>query len=106
MEHSTTQLRIIFGDDDIPEIVIVIAKLSDPEFYSLGTEQLVTLPNGEVLDVYAEVSLAGAAADISLSIIEDGRLSAIRCGSGLVFSYTTRGGLELLFQIGTGPWDD
>jgi hypothetical protein len=106
MEPSITRLRVISGDDDFPEIVITIPKFSDPEFYSLGTEQMVTLPNGEVLDVYAEVSLARAIADISLSIIEDGRLSAIRCGSGLVFSYTTRSGVELLFQIGTGPWDE
>lgn len=104
--HMTPELRITFGDDDIPEIVIAIPKISTPEFYSLGTEQLVTLPNGEVLDVYAEVSLATAVADVSLSIVENGRLSAIRCGSGLVFSYTTRGGIELLFQIGTGPWDE
>lgn len=100
------ELRIQFGDDDLPEIVIPIPKMSDPEFYSVGPEQLVTLPNGEVLDVYTEVSLASAVADVSLSIIEDGRLSAIRCGSGLVFSYTTQGGLELLFLIGTGPWDE
>ena len=64
-------LRITFGDDDIPEIVIPII-----------------------------------IADVSLSIIEDGRLSAIRCGSGVVFSYTTRSGLDILFQIGTGPWDE
>ncbi|WP_431095556.1 hypothetical protein [Polaromonas aquatica] len=106
MESSTTQLRITFGDDDLPEVLIAIPKMSDPDFYSLGTEQLLTLPNGEILDVYAEVSLASVVADVSLSIVEDGRLSAIRCGSGLVFSYTTRGGLELLFQIGTGPWDE
>jgi hypothetical protein len=100
------ELHITFGGDDLPEVAIAIPKMSDPEFYSLGTEQLVTLPNGEVLDVHAEVSLASAVADVSLSIVEDGRLSAIRCGSGLVFSYTTRGGLELLFRIGTGPWDE
>ena len=100
------ELRIIFGDDDLPEIVIAIPKISDPEFYSMGKEQLVTLPNGEVLDVYAEVSSASTVSDVSLSIVEDGRLSAIRCGSGLVFSYTTCGGLELLFQVGTGPWDE
>lgn len=96
----------MFDDDEIPEIVIPIPKLSNPEFFSLGSEQLVTLPNGEVLDVYAEVSLASSVADISLSIVEDDRLYAIRCGSGVVFRYTTRSGFQVLLQIGTGPWEE
>lgn len=108
MEPSTKYLRIMFGDDDVPEIVIPLAPTSEPECYALalGNEQLITLPNGEVLDIYAEVSLVNAVADISLSIIEDERLFAIRCGSGVVFSYTTQSRLEILFQIGTGAWEE
>ncbi|MEY4561000.1 MAG: hypothetical protein RLZZ618_277 [Pseudomonadota bacterium] len=105
MEPSITHLRIIYGDENDPEIVIPLPKLGRDEFYSMGSERLVTLPNGEVLDVYAEVSLDSAVADISLSIVEGERTFAIRCGSGLVFSYTTLGGFDLYFQIGTGPWD-
>jgi hypothetical protein len=105
MKASITHLRIMFDDDEIPEIVIPIPKLSSQEFYSFGSEQMVTLPNGEVLDVHAEISLESAIADISLSILEEERLFAVRCGSGVVFRYTTRSGFQVLLQIGTGQWD-
>ena len=95
----------MFDDDDIPEIVIPIPKHASPEFYSMGSEKLVTLPNGEVLDVYAEISLASVVADVSLSIVEGDRLFAIRCGAGVVFRYSTQSGFQTLLQIGTGPWE-
>lgn len=97
--------RIFFRDEDIPEILIPLESQGESGFYSLETEKKVSLPNGEAIEVYAEIRLNIEPIDISLSITEKGREFDIRCGNGVIVSYQTSGGLDVLFQIGTGAWE-
>lgn len=98
-------LRIFFRDEDIPEIRIPIPEYGDSGFRCLDADRPVRLPNGQQIAVYAEVSPDGAVPDISLSVIEDGRVFGVRCGHGVVVTYTTKDDFEVLLQIGTGAWE-
>jgi hypothetical protein len=63
------------------------------------------LPNGEQIAVYAEVGMDRSIPDVSLSIVEDGRVFGVRCSYGVVVTFTTKGEFEVLLQIGTGAWE-
>ena len=102
-ERSLTTLRIFFDDDEEPEILVPIP-LHEGQFYSLGEEHEVTLPDAHKLSVYAEVS-CHEAPDVSLSIIEGSKSVDVRCCGGLVVRYTTTKGRDVLFQIGSGAWE-
>lgn len=105
MENELRHIRIMFREDT-PDRLIPIPAIEGSDFHSPGEDQALTLPNGETLQVYAEVSPERAITDIMLSVIEDGRELTVRCGAGLIVNYTTRSGYELLLQIGTGAWDE
>lgn len=105
MGSQLTELRIFFRDEEIPEIRLPLEKAGPGEFYSLGSERKLTLPNGEFIEVYAEVSLDGAVPDISVSVIQGGRDLDIRCGSGVILSYETMNHFDVLLQVGTGAWE-
>jgi hypothetical protein len=53
--------------------------------------------------VYAEVSLGGNSPNVSLSIIDGDTVVDMRCESGLLVGYQTKGKLYVLFQIGPAP---
>lgn len=106
MTASLRQLRIFFRDEDLSDIVIPIPECGSRDFLSLGSDQPVALPNGERIDVYAEVAPDRTIPDVSLSIVEDDRVFAVRGGLGVVVTYTTKGGLEVLLQVGTGAWEE
>ena len=105
MSSPLTVLRVFFRDEDIADILLPLEKAGTEECYSLGGERELTLPNGEVITVYAEVGLEGAVADILLTIIQGGRDLDIRCGNNVMVSYETEGHLDVLLQVGTGPWE-
>jgi len=98
-----TVLRIYFRDDDIPEIHLQME--GDDEFWSLNHERELELPNGEKIEVYAEVGINEGLADISVSVIQNGRDFDVRCGSGVIVSYETESNFEVLLQVGTGGWE-
>ena len=106
MEPSLTHLRIFFRDEDMPELLLPIPRYGPDGFHSLGSEQAVTLPNGEKIEVYAEVSLERSVPDILISVVQNDRNLDVRCGSGVIVSYETEGHLDVLLQIGTGAWDE
>jgi hypothetical protein len=106
MTADLRHLCISFSDDDMADIVIPIPEYGGPDFLSLGTDMPVTLPNGETIEVYAEVAPQRPIPDVSVSIVEHGRTFSVRCGHGVVISYMTRGELEVLLQIGTGAWEE
>ncbi|GGY85197.1 hypothetical protein GCM10011613_32890 [Cellvibrio zantedeschiae] len=93
------------GGEDLTRVVIDIPPYDGDRFFSLGTEQDLVLPNGEVIQIYAEVNPIAAPADILVSIIQDGRSLDVRCGAGVIISYQTTAGFEFLAQIGTGAWE-
>lgn len=105
MSSPLTGLRVFFRDEDLADVLLPLEKAGTGEFYSLGSEQDLTLPNGEVITVYAEVGLDGGVPDILLTIIQGGRDLDIRCGSGVIVSYETEGHLDVLLQVGTGAWE-
>ena len=86
--------------------MVPLPELGGPDFLSLGSDQPVRLPNGEQVEVYAEVGLAGPRPDVSLSVVEYGRVFGVRASWGVVVTFTTVGGLEVLLQIGTGAWEE
>jgi hypothetical protein len=98
-------LRVSYAGDDDEELAIPIVEQGDPRFLSTDEDVPIPLPNGETIGVYAEVGLADEVADVSISIVDGERVTAMRCGRGGVLSYTTAGGWEVLFQVGTGPWE-
>lgn len=98
-------LRVSIGGDDDEELAIPVVEQGDPRFLSTGGDVQVALPNGETIGVYAEVGLGDEIADVSMSIVDGERITAVRCGRGGVLSYTTLGGWEVLLQVGTGPWE-
>jgi hypothetical protein len=104
MESSLKHLRIFFRDENIPKMTLPLKKLGESEFYTLNSEEVITLPNEERIQVYAEVSLAGSIPDISLSITQNSRNFEVRCGHSLMISYETEAPFEVLFQIGSGAW--
>jgi hypothetical protein len=106
MTASLRQLRIFFRDQDLPDIIIPIPESGGPSFLSFGSDKLIRLPNGEQIDVYAEVAPELPIPDVSLSIVEDGRIFGVRCGYGVVVTYMTKSEFEVLLQIGTGAWEE
>lgn len=106
MNTSLHQLRIFFREDESAEIIVPIPELGSPNFLSLGSDRPITLPNGERIEIYAEVAPDRSIPDVSLSIVENGRVFGVRCGNGVIITYTTKGDLEVLLQIGTGAWDE
>ncbi len=105
MADPLRYLRVSFSDDDTDDLSIPMVEQGDPTFLSLGGDVPVTLPNGETIGVYAEVGLADEIADVSISVVDGERITAVRCGRGAVLSYTTNGGCEVLLQVGTGAWE-
>jgi hypothetical protein len=106
MTTSLQVLRVFFRDETLPEIVIPIPEMGGPDFLSLGSDRPLRLPNGEQIDVYAEVAPERPIPDVSLSIIEDGRIFGVRCGYGVVVTFMTKSEFEVLLQIGTGAWEE
>jgi len=105
MNSRFTELRIFFRDEEIPEMVLPLERDGSSEFYSLGSERQLALPNGETIEVYAEANLAGSTPDVSVSVIQGGRDLDIRCGYGVIVSYETVEHFDVLLQIGTGAWE-
>jgi hypothetical protein len=105
MADPLRYLRVSFGDDDTDDLLLPLAAEGDPKFLSLGGDVPVSLPNGETISVYAEVGLYDEIADVSISVVEGERETAVRCGRGGVLSYKTNGGCEVLLQVGTGAWE-
>ena len=95
-------IRVSFGDEDDEDLAIPIVEQGAPRFLSTGDDVPVTLLNGETIAVYAEVGLSEDVADVSMSVVEGGRVTAVRFGRGVVLSYTTNGGYEILLQVGLG----
>jgi len=93
------------GGEDLTDLVIEIPSYDGDSFFSLGQAQDLVLPNGEIVQIYAEVNPTLQPADILISIIQNGRALDVRCGAGVVISYQTTAGFEFLVQIGTGPWE-
>jgi hypothetical protein len=101
-----TTLDIFFRDPAFPRTSLILRCGYDDGLYTVGeSEQEVELPNGETILVYAEVAVGESGPDISLSIIQGGRDFDVRCSAGLIVSYTTEQGLDVLCQIGTGGWE-
>jgi hypothetical protein len=68
------------------------------------------LPTGEAVSVYAEVFEAGEESpdpDVSITIEgpDEAIWCSVRCSSGAIVSYVTPGGMEIIAQVGTGPWE-
>lgn len=104
--ESQTRIRVFFQDDDSPELFIPIPPSGGDELFALGDDHEVALPNGEILKIYAEVSLATQPANILLTIQEGERSLDVRGGAFVVVGYQTSGNLYVLFQIGTGTWEE
>ena len=105
-ERLLTILRIFFRDDEVPEISIPLERHLEEEFYTLNSEREVVLPDGHSIMVYAEASLRNLdKPDVSLSIIEGDKSVDLRCCGGVIVSYTTATGRDVLLQIGTGAWE-
>lgn len=69
------------------------------------------LPNGEKIEVFAsggEGDDEMPESDVLIGIQgENERTSCtVRCCSGVIVSYVTPSGFEILAQMGTGPWED
>jgi hypothetical protein len=109
MTDPLRTLRISFGADeddaDSSCLTIPLVEQGSPHFLSIGGDVPVALPSGETIGVYAEVGLGDDVADVSISVVEGERVTAVRCGRGAVLSYTTLGGCEVLLQVGTGAWE-
>lgn len=103
MTEPLRSLRISFGDD---QLLIPIQEQGDPSFLSIGGDHPVVLPGGEQIEVYAEVGLDRPVADVCVSVVEAGRVTAVRASVGVALSYTTRGGEEVLLEVGTGAWEE
>ncbi len=101
--NDLTVLRIYFRDEDIPEIRLQME--GNDEFWSLDHEREVELPNGEIIEVYSEVGIDDNLADISVSVIQNGRDFDVRCGSGVIVCYQTEKNYDVLLQVGTGGWE-
>ncbi len=104
---NLTKLRIFYRNESTPEFVFSLVDNDNSGCYALGQglEQNVELFNGENIEVYAEVRSDQDPIDISLCISQAGRDLDIRCGAGIIVSYETVEGIDLLFQIGTGTWE-
>lgn len=105
MTDPLRYIRVCFADDDLEDLLIPLEAQSDPRSLSSDVDVPITLPSGEKIAVYAEVGLEVEIADVSLSVVEDNRVTAVRCGRGVVLSYTTIKGTEVLLQVGTGAWE-
>ena len=98
-----TVLRIYFRDEDIPELRLQME--GDDGFWSLDHERELDLPNGEKIEVYAEVGIKEDFADISVSVTQNGKNFDVRCGFGVIVSYETEKNFEVLLQVGSGGWE-
>lgn len=106
MPKNLHQLRITYPEDDAKDLVIPLSAFEGGNFLSLSSDLPIELPNGETIAVYAEVAPNRAIPDISVSVVEDGRVFGVRCGYGVVVTYSTKSGYEVLLQIGTGAWEE
>ena len=99
-------LRLFFRDESQQSVLLPLTHDPESGLHTVGDWEVdVELPNGETIKVYAEVGYHDGVADISLSIIQDGRDFDVRCLGGLIVNYTSAGGMDVLCQIGTGPWE-
>ena len=102
--NELTKVRIFFRDESVPEIILPLSDEGNG-LYSLGFEQEVKLPNEEIIKVYAEVRPNEKPVDITITVIHGDRELDIRCGAGVIVSYQTIEGIDVLIQIGTGAWE-
>ncbi|MFB9066666.1 hypothetical protein [Pseudofulvimonas gallinarii] len=106
MSTLPDHLRLFFRDESMQSVLLPLTRDEESGLCTVGDREVaVDLPNGETINVYAEVAEHEGVADISLSIIQDGRDFDVRCLGGLIVNYTSAGGMDVLCQIGTGPWD-
>ncbi len=106
MSALPDHLRLFFRDESLKSVLLPLNHDRESGLYTVGEwDVAVELPNGETMQVYAEVGDQDGVADISLSITQDGRDFDVRCLGGLIVSYTSAGGMDVLCQIGTGPWE-
>ena len=102
-----TFLSVAFSDEEIPTTTIDLVRspLDGVDAYETPEDVAVALPGGGEIHVSAEVYL-GTTPDVSISVLEgDHCTCAVRCTSGVVISYVSRSGVEVLIQVGTGPWE-
>ena len=105
MSHSLDKLRIIYGDET-NDIVIPLHAFDGGNFLTLNDDYPIELPNGERVAVYAEAGPNRTVPDVSLSVVEDGRVFGVRAGYGAILTFTTKGGFEFMLQLGTGAWEE
>lgn len=97
-------LYVSFRDASIPSYEVPLLRETTDEPFT--TETTINFPNGKNIEVYVEVFLSEEFPDVSLYVTEDDTdICGLRCESGVVLSYVTRFGHEVLLQIGTGPWE-
>ncbi len=107
MARSTLRtLSVSFRDDRIKPIKKRL--LLDDGCYS--GEVPLKLPTGELVSVCAEVFEPDEESpdpDVSITIDGPNEVTwcSVRCSSGAIVSYVTPGGIEMLAQVGTGPWE-
>src|SRR5262245_34149433 len=104
IRRTQTALQVSFRDERIPRINVQLVRLGG----SYTKEVPVTLPNGEELCISAEVfDPDSGRPDVSVDTRNkaDTAWCSVRCTSGLLVSYVSPGGCEVLLQVGTGPWD-
>jgi hypothetical protein len=101
--QSLREITVAFRDESIPT---VRAKLTRVLVGPYTRTLTVKLPKGPPIEVYAEVFDPEMSPDVSIYITEsDEQPCGLRCTSGVVVSYVTRSGYEVLVQVGTGPWE-
>jgi len=101
------QISIAFRDERIPTRVVDLkmSAISGVSSFETPGDIKVPLPGGGEIFVSAEV-FPGSTPDVSISVLEGDEITcAVRCTSGVVVSYQTRSGVDVLLQIGTGPWE-
>jgi hypothetical protein len=101
-------LTVAFRNERIPTKTIELqrSKIAGPDSFETDGEVRVPLPGGGEIHLHAEVNLGGSTPDVSISVLEGEDITcAVRCTSGVVIGYETRSGIEVLLQVGTGPWE-
>lgn len=102
--RNITTLYVSFRDGSIPSFEVPLLRETTDEPFT--TETAINFPNGKNIEVYVEVFSSDAVPDVSLYITEDDiDICGLRCESGVVLSYVTKFGYEVLLQVGTGPWE-
>ena len=107
MNDSSRNLKTLyvsFRDESISSFKVELVLDAEGESYT--TETTIEFPNGKSIEVYVEVFTTGEYPDVSLYVTEDNEdICGLRCESGVILSYVTRFGYEVLLQVGSGPWE-